>query len=110
VTRPEELLPYLNGVIVHFEHKTAAQHPDVWRTYGDPHQILSEMCARLGAQPWAYAINKAQVESFRLLGFNEKEPFQDLGANQRKKKNKKGSEDNLDAPAGDTGGGGGFTF
>jgi hypothetical protein len=53
-------------------------------------------------KPWAYATSEAKIESFRVLAFNEKEPFQDLGAASRKKKKKTGDEE-----TDDTGGGGG---
>jgi AMMECR1 domain-containing protein len=108
VGRPEELVPMLNGVIVHQRLKTSAFHPDAWRKFPDPHQLLASICVGLGLKPWAYATGIAKLESFRILSFNEKEPFQDLGAATRKKKKKKsGSEGSEDAPADDTGGGGG---
>jgi AMMECR1 domain-containing protein len=109
VDRPEQMLPFLNGVIMHNAEKTSAWHPDAWRIYPDAHQILAEICARLGLRPWTYANGNARIETFRVLAFNEKEPFQDLGAASRKKKKKTNSEDSLDSPDGG-GGTGGFTF
>ncbi len=106
VTYPDELLPMQNGVIVHGERKTSGVHPDAWRTYPDPHQLLGALCTKLGMVPWAYATKEARVESFRVLSFNEKEPFQDLSGLGKKKK-KKGEED--ETPA-DTGGAGAFPF
>jgi AMMECR1 domain-containing protein len=107
VHRPEELVPMLNGVIVHQRLKTSAFHPDAWRKYPDPHQLLASICVRLGLKPWAYATGQAKLESFRILSFNEKEPFQDLGATIRKKKKKKEKEEPADDGGFGDGGGGG---
>jgi AMMECR1 domain-containing protein len=79
VSQPEDLVPFLNGVIVFGHDKSSAMHPDGWRTYPDPHQLLGIICFRLGMKPWAYATSEVKIESFRVLAFNEKEPFQDLG-------------------------------
>jgi len=49
----------------------------------------------LGLKPWDYATRKAKLKSFRVLSFNEKEPFQDLGAEQRKKKKRKKDGDDF---------------
>lgn len=89
VERPEELVPALNGIIAYNGPKTSAMHPDGWRTYPDPHQMLSAICHGLGMRPWDYATRKAKIDSFRVLSFNEKEPFQDLGAASRKKRKTK---------------------
>jgi AmmeMemoRadiSam system protein B len=104
VDRPEELVPLLNGLIVHSGYKTSAMHPDGWRKYPDAQQLLGEICYGLGMKPWAYATSEARVESFRVLSFNEKEPFQDLGAASRKKKKKSTTEE--EDTGGDAGGGG----
>lgn len=107
IQRPEELVPMLNGVIVHQRLKTSAFHPDAWRKYPDPHQLLASICVRLGLKPWAYATGQAKLESFRILSFNEKEPFQDLGASIRKKKKKKAKDEGAeDGSLEDSGGGG----
>lgn len=106
IDQPEELIPILNGVIVKSDGKTTAFHPDAWRVFPDPHQLLGALCHRLGAKPWAYATREADVESFRTLSFNEKEPFQDLGTTTKKKKKKEGEEEELPA----TGGGDLFSF
>lgn len=74
VGQPEELVPFLNGVIVHRANKASAMHPDGWRIYPDPHQLLGTICFGLGMRPWAYATSEAKIESFRVLSFNEKEP------------------------------------
>jgi hypothetical protein len=58
-------------------------------------------------KPWAYATGQAKLESFRILSFNEKEPFQDLGATIRKKKKKKEKEEPADDGGFGDGGGGG---
>ena len=90
VSKPEDLVPFLNGVIVHQSQKQSALHPEAWRTYPDPHEMLGFICYGLGMKPWDYATVKAEVESFRVIEFNEKEPFQDLGETGKKKKKKKG--------------------
>lgn len=108
ISEPEEYIPLLNGVIVQHKLKTLAFHPDAWRTFPDPHQLLSSICVELGLKPWAYATGEARLESFRILSFNEKEPFQDLAADERKKKKKKsGADQGLDDLGIDDGGGGG---
>lgn len=103
INDPEDLVPYLNGVIVHRANKSSAMHPDGWRKYPDPHQLLGVICFGLGMKPWAYATAEAKMDSFRVLSFNEKEPFQDLGAATRKKKKKTEPGEDF----GDDGGGGG---
>ncbi len=111
VTQPEDLVPFLNGVIVYRNNKSSAMHPDGWRMYPDPHQLLGLICFRLGMKPWAYATTEAKIESFRVLSFNEKEPFQDLGASGRKKKKKSPDEEEEDLGGGGDGGlGGGLPF
>jgi AMMECR1 domain-containing protein len=116
VTRPEELVPLLNGIIVEHAHRRSAFHPDSWRTYPDPHQLLGAICAKLGLIPWAYATQAASIESFRVLSFNEKDPYQTLSPSKKKKRRgaPAGGEDPLD-DSGDSGGdssntGGGFPF
>ncbi|MFN0118141.1 MAG: AmmeMemoRadiSam system protein B [Elusimicrobiota bacterium] len=103
VSYPEELISHLNGAIVYNKLKTAASHPDVWRTVPDSHLILGALCYKLGLKPWSYSFSNAKIESFRLLAFNEKEPFQDLGALSRKSKKKKTPKDDESL---DSGGGG----
>lgn len=111
ISRPEDLIPLLNGLIVTHEFKKAAYHPDAWRQYPDPHQLLGSICTRLSLVPWAYATDAANLESFRILAFNEKDPYQTLAAPKKKKKKSKESDDDLlDDLGGDGGGGGGFPF
>jgi len=57
----------------------------MWRIYPNVHQLLGAICHQLGLKPWDYATKRAEIESFRILSFNEKEPFQDLGEAARKK-------------------------
>ncbi|MCB4755775.1 MAG: AmmeMemoRadiSam system protein B [Elusimicrobia bacterium] len=106
IEQPDELVPFLNGVIVYGERKSSAVHPDAWRLYADPHQLLGHICFKLGMVPWSYATRAAKMESFRVLAFNEKEPFQDLSGVGKKKKKGRGGEEE-EAPT-DTGGGGGL--
>lgn len=110
VQQPDDLIPQLHGIIVEREHRKDSFHPDAWRTYPDPHQLLSAICTKLRLKPWAYATTNAKIESFRVLSFNEKEPFQDLGAATRKKKKKKSANDETFDEGSDTGGGGGGGF
>jgi AMMECR1 domain-containing protein len=106
IQQPEELIPLLNGAVVHDKQKAIAMHPDAWRVYPDPHQLAGAACFRLGLKPWSYANSKAVLDSFRILSFNEKEPFQDLGSVSRKKKKKSKDEDLGDEGLGGSGGGG----
>lgn len=99
VDSPEELIPLLNGIIVKHDRKEYAFHPNHWRVYPHPHQLLSAICHKLGLKPWAYVTKQATIESFRVLSFNEKEPFQDLAAPEKKKLKEKKSDEN--APASD---------
>ena len=112
VDKPEELIPFLNGVVVRSDRKTSAFHPDAWRSYPDPHQLLGAICYKLGLEPWSYANRRAEVESFRVLGFNEKEPFQDLSVGKKKKKSKddEALEEETGGTGGSGGGGGAFPF
>ena len=107
VAQPEDLIPLLNGIVVHHERKSFGFHPNGWRTYPDAHQLLSAICHRLGLKPWAYATKNARIESFRVIAFNEKEPFQDL----RKPDKKKGRRDEpAEEPAGEGFDDGGAVF
>lgn len=106
---PDEFVPLLHGAIITVGRKTAALPPVAWRAYPDPHQLLGEISHRLGERPWAYALDTARLESFRILAFNEKEPFVEL--DDDKKKKKKGNDDDLLGEEGSGGSGGGlFTF
>ncbi len=104
INQPDDYIPLLNGVVVEQKLKTQAMHPDIWRTYPDPHQMLSTISTRLGGDPWTYATSAAKLDSFRVLSFNEKEPFQQLGSTKKKKKK---SADGLEEDLGGGGGGGG---
>src|SRR4029077_10052098 len=114
VSHPSELVPLLNGVVVSQKGKSAGSSPHGWRRTSDAHQLLAMLSNALGLPPWYYALRSSEVESFRTLSFNEKEPFQDL--NVSKKKKKSGGEDNgggdtgTDGGAGGGGGGGAFPF
>ncbi len=112
ISRPEDLIPLLHGLIVLHEHKRSAFHPDAWRTYPDPHQLLSSICTKLGLVPWAYSTDLATLESFRILSFNEKDPYQVLISRKKKKKGpaEEDAGDSGDSGGGDAGGGGGFGF
>jgi AMMECR1 domain-containing protein len=114
VRSPEDLTPLLHGVIVSQKLKSVATHPNAWRTTSNPHQLLGSLCAQLGLNPWAYTTGEAALTSFRVLSFNEKEPFQDLGGGSKKKKRKKVTADDLaneeDENTGGGGGGGGSPF
>ena len=111
ISRPEELIPFLNGIIVEHQHKKSAFHPDGWRTYNDPHQLLAAICTKLGLKPWDYATNRASLESFRVLAFNEKEPFQTLNiSNKKKKKKGKSSDEEGEDSTGSGGDSSGFPF
>lgn len=113
VSKPEDLVPLLNGIIVEHAHKRSAFHPDGWRTYPDPHQLLGAICTKLGLIPWGYATQAATIESFRVLSFNEKDPYKTLAPKKSKKKG--GDSDIFDDTGDDTTGGsgdsgGGFPF
>lgn len=112
VNSADDLIPLLNGIVVHKKRKTYAFHPNMWRTYSNPHQLLGAICFQIGLKPWDYMTRKAKIESFRVMSFNEKEPFQDLGASKRKKKKKKKNEfdDDLGGDADFGGGDGGGLF
>ncbi len=110
INKPDDYIPLLNGIVVEQKLKTQALHPEAWRKYPDPHQLLSAISTRLGSEPWAYATTASKLDSFRVLSFNEKEPFQELAPSKKKKKKKdSGGEDTFDG-GGDTGGGGGGAF
>lgn len=111
ISHPDDYVPLLTGIVVTQRLKKSAVHPDMWRTYPDPHQLLGVISTRLGEEPWSYATTESKLESFRVFSFNEKEPFQDLGAATRKKKKKKNDDELLDEGGGGGGGGGSaFTF
>jgi AMMECR1 domain-containing protein len=107
ISLPEDLVPYLNGAIVRFGPKQTATPPEVWRRLPDPHELLADMCTRLGLPPWGYATRSAEMESFRVLAFNEKEPLQDYGESDRKPRGGRKKDDGGDDSGGTTGGGGG---
>ncbi len=102
INRPEELIPLLNGIVVEQARKRSAFHPDSWRKYPEPHQLLGAICTKLGMLPWTYATEVASIESFRTLSFNQKDPYRTLSPS--KKKRKKGGDEEEDM---DEGGGGG---
>jgi len=110
-SNPDQLVPLLNGAILTWGRKSAASHPDAWRRLPDAHQILSELAVRLDLPPWSYAMGATKRESFRMFSFNEKEPFPAMLQPERNKKKKgKGGDDLDDLPAGNSGGGGTFSF
>jgi len=96
--------------VVHKDRKGFGFHPNRWRIYPNAHQLLAAICFELGLKPWDYATRRAKIESFRILSFNEKEPFQDLGAEKRKKKKKKNEFDDDIGEDENFGGGDDFTF
>ncbi len=108
--RPDDLIPLLNGVVVVQKLKTQAMHPDLWRMYPDPHQMLGVISTRLGSEPWAYATDMSHLDTFRVFSFNEKEPFQDLGGGKKKKKKSKDENAGDGFDSGGGGGGGGSPF
>lgn len=111
INRPDDYIPLLNGVVVEQKLKTQALHPDAWRKYPDPHQLLSAISTRLGSDPWAYATGISKLDSFRVFSFNEKEPFQELTpSKKKKKKNTDDGGDSFDSGGGGGGSGGAFGF
>ncbi|MCG3203383.1 MAG: hypothetical protein KCHDKBKB_00040 [Elusimicrobia bacterium] len=113
VNKPDDYIPLLNGVVVEQRLKTQALPPEAWRATPDPHQLLSLISTQLGSEPWAYATHLSKLDSFRVLSFNEKEPFVDLGGGKKKKKKKSTDplEEDLDGGGGGSGAGGGlFSF
>ncbi len=108
LSQADDLVPLLNGVVLKAFGKTAALHPDAWRKYPDPHQLLAEAAYRLDLAPWAYTFSTIKIDSFRVLAFNEKEPFPSMIAPDTKRKKKmKTSEDDDSGDTGGTGGGSG---
>lgn len=110
ISTPDDLIPLLNGVVLKQRRKAAAMHPDAWRTFPDAHQLAAEASHQLDLPPWGYATSSVKMDSFRVLAFNEKEPFPAMISPDRKRKKGRGAADELPDDAGGSSGGGPALF